>query len=139
MIRAPHAARHHHILLARRTSLLVATLLLAFALPAVPRLNALGPAAQGAEGASATLIGGGAWDTAHDGIYAHVIDAITVAPSAPETAYIDCYNCYNMMVSDDCCTSWSEVLYPSGCSASICGILVNSMNPNIVMALEAGG
>jgi photosystem II stability/assembly factor-like uncharacterized protein len=82
---------------------------------------------------------GSTWNTAHDGIYAHVIDAVTVAPSAPETVYIDCYNCYNILVSDDCCASWTEVLYPSGCSASICGILVNSMNPNIVMALEAGG
>ncbi|MHC4945302.1 MAG: WD40/YVTN/BNR-like repeat-containing protein [Planctomycetota bacterium] len=82
---------------------------------------------------------GSTWNTAHEGIYAHVIDSIAVAPSEPETVYADCYNCYDMRVSNDSGANWAEVLYPSGCSASIASILVNSMNPNIVMALESSG
>ena len=82
---------------------------------------------------------GSTWNPAHTGIYAHVVSALAVAPSEPETLLVDFYNIYQLTASHDCAENWQEMNYPPGCGGTIGDLLINSVDPETVLALEESG
>jgi len=81
---------------------------------------------------------GATWDINHAGINGHSISAVAVAPSQPETLFIDINAASTVLGSYDCGDSWAEMTYPNGCSGTISDMIVNSTSADIVLALEVG-
>jgi photosystem II stability/assembly factor-like uncharacterized protein len=81
---------------------------------------------------------GATWFTAHSGIDRTQIAALAVAPSRPETVYMDLADVCELKVSHDSGENWQGLSYPYGCSTSISQLLVNSKDANLLMAMETG-
>jgi photosystem II stability/assembly factor-like uncharacterized protein len=81
--------------------------------------------------------GGGSWDTTHQGIKNHLIPALAVAPSRPETVFIDIYRIYTLMASYDSGGEWKQKTYPASCD-TIDRLLVCSTDADVLLALEHG-
>jgi photosystem II stability/assembly factor-like uncharacterized protein len=86
-----------------------------------------------------SLDSGATWNPAHQGIFGQIIPTLAVAPSAPETIFADFYNTFTLTASYDCAQNWETKTYPSGCSGTMADLIVNSMDPNILLALEESG
>jgi photosystem II stability/assembly factor-like uncharacterized protein len=81
---------------------------------------------------------GATWSPAHSGISRTEVATLAVAPSRPETVFMDLAATYELKVSHDSGESWQSVSYPYGCSSSISQLLVNSKDADNLLALESG-
>ncbi|MBU0754048.1 MAG: hypothetical protein KJ645_02845 [Planctomycetes bacterium] len=81
---------------------------------------------------------GGSWEEAHHGISTYTIASMALAPSQPETIFVNIQNSSTIMGSYDCGGSFEKLTYPQGCSGTINDLWVRSTEPNEIVALEAG-
>lgn len=81
---------------------------------------------------------GATWNPGHTGIYAASIPSMAVAPSQPETVFMDLYAASSLLATYDSGDNWTAVTYPNGCSGTIEELMVSSIDPDNVIALEAG-
>jgi len=85
-----------------------------------------------------SLDSGATWNLAQSGVHGCNIASLSVADSEPEILYADIFSASTLMASYDSGSTWHEKTYPAGCSGTICELQVCSIDPNIVLALEAG-
>ena len=81
---------------------------------------------------------GATWNTSHAGVCFCDIASLAAAPSAPETVYADIYAAYSLKASHDSGATWEERAFPAGCSGTFSDMLVNSNDPDVILALEDG-
>lgn len=78
------------------------------------------------------------WDEAHHGISTFTIASMAVAPSEPETIYVNVQGSSTLMGSYDSGDTFDRLTYPQGCSGTINHLWARSTEPNELVALEAG-
>lgn len=84
-----------------------------------------------------TTDSGVTWEPVHSGISSIKINSIASAPSKPETLIVDASSS-RLAASHDKGENWVDIVYPEGCSGSVAQILINSKDPNRIIALESG-
>ena len=65
------------------------------------------------------------------------IPALSLAPSRPSTLFVE-YEGRGVLVSHDSGDDWTDLGYFLGCG-NVCGLVVNPVNPDVILALEGSG